>query len=132
MFTHEELHLVWMIAGVVLIAVMYVRFKRDLGKGDTHVAFVNVAYFSLSCALMLIPFAIFRTLILGAFGIAPEIVHPFWDGIALAVVTAIFRESWNAYQARKKVRVRRPTSATRTATSWRRVTTSRRQTLSSR
>ena len=101
MFSHDELQLLWMIAGVMLIATLYVLVKRDLGKGDKNIVFVDIAYFGLSSLLMFVPFAFFRMLILSVFDLAPEIVHPFWDGILLALVTVAFREAWNIRAQRK-------------------------------
>ena len=106
MFSHDELQLLWMMAGVVVIATAYVLVKRDLGKGDKNIIFVDIAYFGLSCLLMLIPFAFVRMLILGAFDLAPDVVHPFLDGMLLAVVTAAFREIWNGRSRHKQAKLK--------------------------
>ncbi len=104
MFTHDELQLLWMIAGAVLIAAIYVGSKPDLKKKGANVIFVDIAYFGLACALMLIPFALVRMLLMGALNVEAEIVHPFWDGIVLAVVTAVFRECLGAHAERKRLK----------------------------
>ncbi len=105
MFSHDELQFLWLMAGVLVIATTFVLVKRDLGKGDTNIIFVDIAYFGLSCLLMLIPFAFVRMLILGAFDLAPDVVHPFVDGMLLAVVTAAFREIWNSRSRHKQAKL---------------------------